>query len=397
MYIEEIKFKKILKKIKISNKPFGIFEDDIIDFFNSISKSILKNKNFTKYPDLIAFGFWCRKKNILKIKKNYKEKQVGRGLVFHISPSNIPLNFAFSLAFGLLAGNCNLVRLPSVEFEQVKILFNLINKIISKKNFKHLKSKINLISYNRSDYISKTFSKQSDARMIWGGDKTIQKFKSFETKPRCIDLTFSDRFSISLINCKSYLSLNKIDKNKIVNNFIRDCYTMDQRGCSSPKAVFWVGKISTKHKKNFWSQVNKNLNERNQFDLVKTNKKIYEIQNNIITNLNNFKFNITNFQTIILNLPKGKKNSNIENFQVGYGTFFEININDIKELNKYITEKCQTITQFGFENKKIRETIIKENFRGVDRIVKMGMAFEMSNVWDGYDIINCLSRKISLI
>lgn len=177
MYIEEIKFKKILKEIKISNKPFSIFQDDVIDFFNSLSKIILKNKNFINYPDLIAFGFWCRKKNILNIKSRYKENQVGRGLVFHISPSNIPLNFAFSLAFGLLAGNSNLVRLPSIEFEQVKILYNLINKTVSKKSFKHLKSKINLISYNRSDYISKIFSKQSDARMIWGEIKQYINLK----------------------------------------------------------------------------------------------------------------------------------------------------------------------------------------------------------------------------
>jgi hypothetical protein len=318
-------------------------------------------------------------------------------LVFHICPSNIPLNFAFSLAFGLLSGNCNLVRLPSIEFEQVKLLCNIINKITNKKKFKHLKKKIFLISYNRSEEISKILSINSDARMIWGGDETIKMFKSFETKPRCVDLTFSNRFSVSLINYQVYSRLNSLERKIVTNNFIKDCFTMDQQGCSSPKAVFWVGNNIKKNKERFWSDVNKNLYKKNDFNLAKTNKKIYEIHKNILSSPNNFKVNNSNFQTIRLNLLKNKKDINIEGFQSGYGTFVEIDIKNIKDLKKYISEKCQTITQFGFDSDAIKQIIIKEKFRGVDRIVKMGMAFEMSNIWDGYDIINSLSRKITLI
>ena len=122
-----------------------------------------------------------------------------------------------------------------------------------------------------------------------------------------------------------------------------------------------------------------------------------QIHKNILSSPQIYKFNSSNFQTIRLNLLKGKKNLNIEDFQAGYGTFIEIDIKTIKELKKYISEKCQTITQFGFESDDIKKVIIKENFRGIDRIVKMGMAFEISNIWDGYDIINILSRKITSV
>ena len=33
----------------------------------------------------------------------------------------------------------------------------------------------------------------------------VNKFKSFETKPRCIDLAFADRFSISLVDSNKFL------------------------------------------------------------------------------------------------------------------------------------------------------------------------------------------------
>ena len=82
-----------------------------------------------------------------------------------------------------------------------------------------------LISYNRSDKVSKTLSIKSDARMIWGGDETIKKFKSFETKPRCVDLTFSNRFSVSLINSKTFSKLDNLKRKRVINNFIKDCFT----------------------------------------------------------------------------------------------------------------------------------------------------------------------------
>lgn len=40
----------------------------------------------------------------------------GRGVAFHIAPSNVAVNFAFSLAAGLLTGNANIVRLSSKPF-----------------------------------------------------------------------------------------------------------------------------------------------------------------------------------------------------------------------------------------------------------------------------------------
>jgi hypothetical protein len=397
MYIDKNNLNQIIKKISLSNEPFCIFENEIINFFDTVSHTILTKKEYNRFPDLVAFGFWCRKTNLVNISKNYPQKQIGRGLVFHISPSNVPLNFAFSLAFGLLSGNCNIVRLPSVEFIQVKLISNLIDKIINKQQFKNLKKKIFLISYNRSEEISKILSIKSDARMIWGGDETIKRFKNFETKPKCVDLTFSNKFSVSLINSDIYSKLNNFERKKLINNFIKDCFTMDQQGCSSPKAVFWLGKNIKKNKEKFWVELNKILSKKNEFDLTKTNKKIYQIHKNILSNPPIYKINNSNFQTIRLNLLKGKKNLNIENFQAGYGTFIEIDIKNIKDLKQYISEKCQTITQFGFDSNEIKKIIIEENFRGVDRIVKMGMAFEISNIWDGYDIINVLSRKITSI
>ena len=119
-----------LKKPKLGN----IFDKNIIDMFRELSKHILTSKECIKFPDLIFFGFWCRKSNLENLKKKYinQNNRLGRGLLFHITPSNVPTNFIYSMVFGLLSGNSNVIRLPSKNYIQIKILCKILKKIFFK-------------------------------------------------------------------------------------------------------------------------------------------------------------------------------------------------------------------------------------------------------------------------
>ena len=148
--------------------PSKIFDKTIIDFLDDLSKTILINKKNFSYADLITFAFWCRKTNLIKLSESYDKKlfMFGRGTVLHITPSNVPMNFAYSLAFGLISGNNNIIRLPSRNFIQVRLLCNIISKILKKSKFLKIKKKICLIKYEKSDEISSELSKTVDARLI---------------------------------------------------------------------------------------------------------------------------------------------------------------------------------------------------------------------------------------
>ena len=82
------KIKIIVGKFNFKDGPHDIFSEDIILLLNEISKEILNNKKCKKFPDLITFGFWCRRSNINKIfnKYNFFNNRMGRGTVLHISP-----------------------------------------------------------------------------------------------------------------------------------------------------------------------------------------------------------------------------------------------------------------------------------------------------------------------
>ena len=62
-----------------------------------------------------------------------------------------------------------------------------------------------------------------------------------------------------------------------------------------------------------------------------------------------------------------------------------------------MSEKYQTITYFGIDAEELRSKIVANRLRGIDRIVPIGKAMDIGPMWDGYDIIRMLSRKINLI
>ena len=163
------------------------------------------------YPDLKTLAFWLRKKNLENLKNKFSNsnRRLGVGLVFHITPSNIPINFAYSLVFGLLSGNTNVVKVPSQRFNQVKILCKIIKKILKNRKFSKIKKMITIVRYTDQDQFTEHVSSQCYESVIWGGDKTINNIRTFQIPTRSIDVSFADRYSVSLINS---IEIVKIDK-----------------------------------------------------------------------------------------------------------------------------------------------------------------------------------------
>ena len=61
--------------------------------------------------------------------------RVGRGLIFHICPSNVPTNFAYSFFFGLLSGNSNIVKVPSINFKEKEIILTILKSVLNKSKY----------------------------------------------------------------------------------------------------------------------------------------------------------------------------------------------------------------------------------------------------------------------
>ena len=78
------------------------------------------------------------------------------------------------------------------------------------------------------------------------------------------------------------------------------------------------------------------------------------------------------------------------------GIFYEFHIQNMNNIKYLVNKKLQTITYFGYSKKFLHKFFNKNNFNGIDRVVPIGQALNISLVWDGYDLTNKLSRELEI-
>ena len=381
-------------KLNIYVEPFS---SQIISFLNDLSQSLDNNFNNKNFPDLKALSFFCRKKNILSLKNKYQDKdsaRFGLGLLFHITPSNIPTNFAYSLIFGLISGNSNVVKVPSKKFNEIDIICKSINYVLNKKKYIQVKNMIAVIRYSNKDILTKKFSAICDARLIWGGDKTINNIKKFDTKAKNIDIPFADRYSISLINSEKFLKLPEYKVLNLVNNFYNDTYVVDQNACSSPHLILWKGRFYIKAKKKFWQYLNNVVKKKYNSPLISTADNYSRLAADVIKNKNIHSYKSFNKSLYVVTLKKLYPNLFIQ--KPKWGFFYECNIKNLKNISFVINRGLQTLTYFGFSKQFVKTFFKSNNFNGIDRVVPFGQALNINLIWDGYDLTKILSRKIEI-
>jgi hypothetical protein len=378
---------------KITKLPaFTPFNQEIIDYLNVVSKKIIENKVAKNFPDVMTFAFWCRRASTEIMKKSYDDLQLrlGRGTIFHITPSNVAVNFAYSFVVGLLSGNGNIVRITSKNFEQVEIICSAIEDALN-SGFEDLKPYIIMVKYNHNKEITDMFSILADTRIIWGGDNTISEIRKSPIKPRCNEVTFADRYSICIINSDEYLKY--IDRIKIANYFFNDTYLTDQNACTSPKIIIWIGDSVQKAQKEFWYNLNKIVNEKYDLKPIQSVNKLatfckvatkYKVK--LTESNNNFIFRVQ-----ICEL-----NEEILNYLGNSGYFYEYYSKSLNDIPNIFENSCQTITYLGLSKDEINKFLRCTRPKGIDRIVPIGRSMEFSLEWDGYDLIRILSRKIIL-
>lgn len=380
----------------ISAAPMNVYSDEATAFLSELSTEIMKDKRCRAYPDVMSVAFWCRKANIVRLRESYHgaEHRLGKGLAFHIAPSNIPVNFAFTYFFSLLSGNASIVRVPSKPFVQVEIICNAVNAILDRHP--EVKSRTAFVTYPRDDKITAHFCAMADIRVIWGGDETIADIRLHPVKPRCIDLVFADRYSISILDGDAVLDADDKVMTRLAEGFYNDTYLMDQNACSSPQMIFWQNG-SKDAVERFWDAV---INEANKRYLLQGMTAVDKythlcedsIEHDEISHISRQCGNLL-YRAEILSLPK----SSVTELRGKGGYFYEYSLKSLDELIPLITQKYQTITYFGPDPEKLRDFVIKNRLSGIDRIVPVGAAMDIGVIWDGYDIVTMLSRVVHAV
>ena len=392
------KIEVLVGNFNLKNAIIKPFDALMIDFLSRFSNELDKSKFTKNYKDIKTLSFFSRYQNLIILKKKFytnQEVRVGQGLIFHVTPSNIPTNFAYSLIFGLLTGNSNIIKVTSKKFEQVSIICKTLRKLLSEKKYKKLKDFIHIYRYSQEqEIISKELSLNSDARIIWGSDNTVSEIKKFKTKPKTVDVLFPDRYSFCLINSTKFENLTEKELLSFANKFYNDTFIADQNACSSPHLIVWAGKINEMRRQKFWKTLSNLVKLKYQAPELSSVDKYHKFCSDLIKlkHLNSVKI----YDNCVYTLKLKKFSETMENLRGRWGYFYEFETKNINSISKNINRKYQTMTYFGFKKDTLKKFIISNNIKGIDRFVPVGSALDINFVWDGYDLFKSLTRIIEV-
>ena len=354
--------------------PLAPYSEEAMGFLARWSGLLLAAPEARAFPDVTTFAFWCRRANLQRLRDaaSLEPYRLGRGLVFHIAPSNIPVNFAFSFAFGLLAGNASIVRVPSADFPQARLLRDACREAL--KDYPEIEKRTAWVRYPADTETTARFSRMADGRM------------------RSADVLFADRYSICVLDGEAVKNADENGLRALAKDFYNDTWLMDQNACSSPMLILWLN-ASDEAKERFWNAANAEAERKYDLQAASAVDKYVRLCEDGADKLpirRAVRMGNMTYRVELSALPQ-----DITALRGKCGYFYEYSLASLRELSPYITEKVQTVTYFGAEADSLRQWVLDDRLRGVDRIVPVGRAMDINVIWDGYDIIRALSRIVA--
>lgn len=374
-------------------RPRVPFAPDVLDFLADLSKELRGDADARQTGDVQTFAFWCRRANLDRLRAAHDDgtRRLGRGLAFHVAPANVPINFAFSLAFGLLAGCANIVRVPSAPHAVVDLVAGAVDRVLARHPA--LAASNTLVRYDAASGYSAQFSARADARILWGGDATVSALRALASPPRCVDVAFADRTSFCVMDAPAVLGLDAAGLDKLAHGFFNDTYLMDQNACSSPHLVVWLGEGGERAAWRFWEALGRKAASDYQQAPVQAVDKHTDLLEAVldgepITRARTYGGTVTVLEWT--GLPK-----DVGACRGRFGLFRQVLADSLEPLAPHLDGRFQTLTAFGVDLGQLGDFVISHRLAGIDRVVPVGQALDMGLIWDGYDLIAQLSRVVA--
>lgn len=379
-----VEFEQALEQLQQQsvNRPFS---GEVLAFTQSLSKRFIKMRHL---PEVVALGFWLRKANVKQMQIIFEQQTEnkfvrGRGITFHIAPSNVDTIFVYSWMLSLLAGNTNIIRISS-KSEVNEVLQAVIEELI---HFEEVANKTLICTYGHDEKATETLSRACHTRVIWGGDETVKAIRQIPLAPLANELAFPDRFSLAVLNSAAIEQLDEVAFNQLLESFYNDVFWFDQMACSSPRLIVWQGQPIAK----FWQQFEEKIQQKQYELLAATQVLKYTTSLQLATE--SYVEQVaptTYFSRIQLqDVPK-----DVRERHCGGGLFYEYIVEKLTDITQVVIDKDQTIAYFGFEQSELVSLIEQIATRGIDRIVPIGQALNFDGVWDGQNFLTSFTREV---
>ena len=369
------------------------FCGEIEEFLNFLSKTLLSMPEAKLYPDVVTFAFWIRRSSVKKLAERFQAEEncihLGRGVAFHIAPSNVAVNYAYSFAAGFMTGNANVVRIPSKDFPQISIINKAVNMAL--EQYPACRPYICFVRYGREQRINDALSSIADTRIVWGGDRTIAELRKSPLGPRASEITFADRYSLAVIDSDAYLAAD--NQPRIADDFYNDTYLTDQNACTSPRLVVWCGSQTARAKERFWSLLLERVQKKYEFQSIQGVNKLTNAFLAAAAQEGTHMISCGDNRLVRISLDHLFEG--LMDFRGDSGYFYEYDCQDIRDLKAVCDDThCQTLSYIG--DPQMFLPLLKAGIRGIDRIVPVGKTMDFDLIWDGYNLYERLTRTIHI-
>ena len=377
--------------------PKQPFDEEVLSFLQDFSKALMQDGEAKRYPDVVTLGFWLRKAALEQLKERFigaeDMTRVGRGVAFHIAPSNVPVNFAYSLMSGLLCGNVNIVRVPSKDFPQVNMICRVMEKCL--ELHPQMRPYIQLIRYERDKSVNDYLSSICDIRIIWGGDRTIEDLRCSALPTRAVEITFADRYSLAVIDADRYVTSLQEDQKyaqRVASGFYNDTYLSDQNACTSPRVVVWTGGQKEQAKNVFWDHLYRLVKEKYEFSDVFAVDKLTTVYEAASVGATEMK-QVQTADNLIFRVSISELKPELMEYRGKTGFFYEYDAEDLMEIREFCNDThCQTIGLLG--DREMLKGLLGSGIKGVDRVAVIGRTMDFDLYWDGYNLVEHLTRVV---
>jgi Acyl-CoA reductase (LuxC) len=383
--------------------PMAPFAPLLVAFVGDLSRHLLADPSIRPHPELVALAYWMRAANVQRLKADFTTRMRGdtlvpRGTVFHIAPSNVDTIFVYSWILSLLSGNRNVVRLSSRSSVQLDLLLGGIDNCLAKPEFAAVASRIAIVRYEHSEAISTALSALADTRVIWGGDNTVAAIRKLPLPATANEVAFANKLSLALLDTEYWACAEDAARQTCARLFANDAYWFGQAACSSPRVLLWHGRApSTAESADFWLRVLQasrdipgELSAVDFIDkLVSADRVAAEMAAQFAPSTDN---RLSRVSIALESLPTLLQ----RDIHCGGGLFFECTLPHLDGLAPSLSRRIQTLAYAGLPTETLRQWLQASPLAGIDRVVPFGRALDFAHVWDGFDFLEVLMRRITV-
>ena len=387
---------RLLARSSTTTLPFS---EELLALGDSLSQRLFNDTRAQEFPEVQALAFFLRLSSLKKIRDQWLAtvpqgcRSVGRGRVFHIAPANVEVMFVYSWVLSMLCGNANIVRVPSKSSPIMDTLCECLSATLQARP--GLRDSQIGVQYEAALEPTQALSEIAHARVIWGGDDTVTSIRAIPSPAGLKDISFPNRFSWCALNAFAVRNLSDNALYELVTHFYNDSYLFDQRACSSPQIIAWVGEtaVCDGAYARFMPKLQEILNKRGYHsDPSHTMEKLTMAS---VASLwaTNSRLDRHSPELMSLCAPY---NAQMRAYHCGGGFFYTVTLASLTELSDFAAANDQTLSHFGFSYDELTAALEAIQGRGFDRFVPVGQALAFEPIWDGMNLLSEFTRLVRL-